>query len=93
VEAELVAFHGALVRRLRETGRSGQLIPTGEWESIMVRALGVATRQSGADKTWAMDRRRLIQHVKGKGVIVLEHPGELSLWKPDTPPKPSSTTA
>lgn len=96
---ELVAFHAAVLRRQKETGRVGQLVPVPEWEALLTRALSakgvLLTRQSCQDKTWALDRLGLIRRVKGEGVIVLEVPGEPE-WSSPTPslkPEANSTTA
>lgn len=69
---ELLALHCALVRQRKESGTLPQLIPTAEWESILARTIGVMTRQTATDKTWAMQRLGLIEHRKREGVIVLD---------------------
>jgi hypothetical protein len=69
---ELIAFHAAIGRMLEEVGRRGVTIPLREWESMMAKALNVMTRQTAADKTWAMERLGLIIHKKKEGVIVLD---------------------
>lgn len=41
-----------------------------EWESLLVRTLGVMTRQSCNDKTWAMQRLGYITWEKKIGVRI-----------------------
>lgn len=67
---EVEALHAALLRQERERGTSGRLIPVEEWEGILAKTLGVATRQTANDKTWFMHRLGLLVHEKRKGVII-----------------------
>lgn len=68
---ELESLHRALVRHRTEAGTLGQLIPLQEWEGILTRTIGVMTRQTAADKTWAMTRLGLIEHRKKEGVLII----------------------
>lgn len=69
---ELEALHRALVRHRRETGTLATLIPLEQWETILARTIDVMTRQTAADKTWAMTRLGLIQHKKREGVLIID---------------------
>lgn len=72
----LLAFHAAVLRHRKETGRLEQPIPTADWEAAMCRTLSeggaLLTRQSCADKTWFLERSGLIQRKEREGILVLE---------------------
>lgn len=69
---EAIALHAALLRKQKEDGTLGTLIPTEEWESILAKTLGVATRQTAQDKTWFLQRLTLIERRHKEGVIILD---------------------
>lgn len=69
---ELEALHAALVRQRREAGLLDATIPMAEWESILARTLNVMTRQTAADKTWAMHRLGFIHWEKKVGIRVVD---------------------
>lgn len=75
-KTELMALHRALVRARREAGTLSEVIPVEEWEGILARALNVMTRQTANDKTWAMQRLGLIDHIKRVGVRILDNTGK-----------------
>lgn len=80
--AELLAFHAAMVRLQQERGTIGQLISIEEWESAMVSTLGTAgvlmTPQSCKDKTWFLEKSRLITRRPRVGVILLNPQGTVN---------------
>lgn len=68
---ELEALHAALVRKRSEDGTLEAVIPLKEWQAILARVLNVMTRQTAADKTYAMACLGLIEHKEKVGVRVL----------------------
>jgi len=64
-KASLLAFHAALLRLRTETGTLHQPIPLPQWEAALTQVLSqngtLLTRQTCADKTWALERLGLIQ--------------------------------
>lgn len=71
---EILAFHAAILRSQREAGTLGELVSIKELQGLLAQCLGVMTRQTAADKTWAMEALGLIEVRKREGVIFLEAP-------------------
>lgn len=69
---EVLALHAALLRKQKEEGTLGTLIPIAEWEGHIAKTIGVATRQAAQDKTWFMARLGLIKRLDREGVIILD---------------------
>lgn len=50
-----------------------QRIPVAEWNRILAQTLGVMTRQTASDKTWALEALGLLENEPGKGVVILDN--------------------
>lgn len=78
-EPTIRAFHAELSDYLQEKGRVGELLSVPTWTRLIVQGMGVMSRQSVQDITFAMDALGLIERRPRDGVIVVpsQAPGQL----------------